>query len=168
MRTLLVLVMLTSFAAAERVAPKIRANTSTCKPNGAVWFEIELWDSSPTSKTVRLYANGATTTTRKTGKKQQVTNGRCLPPREMSYVEQLLKSTTWKITNPPMRTRCENQNNPPGRTVVRVFGKRVFSEYGCDPDTLDEQSAKALDELRMKVGAIKTECLENPLAKGCT
>lgn len=171
MRTVLVLLMLTSLAAAERVAP-LRAKTTSCKPNGAVWFELEVIDDE--WNTYRIYANGATTrtvttiksvTADKVDRVENVRRERCLRAGEMADVEKLLKSSPWKVTQPEMTIRCENVKTT--RITVRVFGKRVFMESGCDPDKLDETSAQALWDLRLKLNAIPKRCLDNPLAKGC-
>ena len=165
MRILLVLVALCSAVSAEKLAsPKARP---VCKPSGAVWFQIDVTDSRPPSTrwTSRLYANGATTLTERIGKTQVTTTKRCLTPSVMENIQKLLVGSPWKGTK--SRVKCE-QSPRPQTTVVRVFGKKVFTDNGCSPDTLDEKSAEALEHVRVSMPKpISPECLNDPLAKGC-
>ena len=166
MRIVLVLVLLTSvaFAGGQRVA--IAPKRTTCKPNGAVWLQVDVTDSRPKSlqSTTKLYGNGATTITRRRGKIVETTNERCVPPREMEYIQKLLKDSPWKATKNPVK--CEESS--PQTTVVRVYGKKVFTDNGCSPDTLDEKSAQAWAELKAKLPRVEVQgCQDNPLAKGC-
>ena len=170
MRKQLVLVLVlvfglsTSVASAEKLAsPKPRP---VCKPNGAVWVQIEVTDARPQSTqwTSRLYANGATTMSEKLGTSVSTRTNRCLSASVMENIQKLLVGSPWKATK--NRVKCEESS--PRTTVVRVFGKKVFTDNGCSPDTLDEKSAEALEHVRVSLPKpITDECMNNPLAKGC-
>lgn len=169
MRILLCLVMLGGFAIAEEAPVNAIAPRSTsCKPNGAVWFELEYVDSTPKAarSAVKIYANGATTITHKREANETVRNARCIPAREMLYIEGLLKKAPWKVTRPKNTATCMATSTE--STVVKVFGKTVFTEVVCSAAVLDAKSVKNLAELKTMIPAnVRTECLENPLAKGC-
>lgn len=168
-RILLALALCTSVAYADEPAKEIVAKERPdCKPNGAIWVQIDYLDARAKSEqvTATLYGNGATTMTKQRGKAATTTKGQCLAPRQMAYVEGLLKGSPWKVTKPKTAVPCEE--NTPLSTVVRIYGKKVFTQRGCNPDVLDEKSAQALEKLkRLLPQALRQECLDNPLAADC-
>ena len=171
-RSLLVLVLLTSSAIADEQREELVApERPTCKPNGAVWFELDRIadESKALLSSVKLYANGTTTLMRRQGEAEQVTISRCIPPKEMQAIEKLLKGARWKSWRQKGVATCRAYS--PESTVVKVFGKKVFTEHVCSAQTLDEKSAKALEELKAKLpraASVSEDCLNNPLAKGCS
>ena len=169
MRFALLVMLLCNAASAERIAKK--QPRPSCKPKGAVWFQLDVSQVGART-TFKIFANGGTEMTHRTDRKTTVNRDLCLPPSQMEHVEQLLKESPWKATTPEIAVRCEGKAY--GITIVWVFGKRVFTESGCEPDTLDAKSAEALGLLRDKLPQIprvtpevSAECAANPLAKGC-
>lgn len=169
-RLALVLLLFTSVASADEPAPQgIVARRTTCKPNGSVWFEIQQADTAKDAvqTSVKLFGNGAVTITRTRGTRSSSEPGQCLVPRQMQYVESMLKQAPWKTTPISRKGNCKTAST--ASAVIKVFDKPVFTEKACPDDELDAKSRANLARLRgmLPSAALPKDCDKNPLAKGC-
>ena len=169
MRILMVLVLFTAAAVADDQVQNIAPRGSSCRPNGVPWLEVQELDSAPGAlqTTVVLYGNGATKITRKRDTAEDVDRGRCLREDERKTVEALLNKSPWKTMPITRKVACKSTSTK--STVIKVFDKLVFTERACATEALDAKSRANLAKLRRMLpsAAVRKDCEENPLAKGC-
>lgn len=126
-----------------------------CPENGAPILEIDRAAipnaHQPTWQT-RLYASGGWTTFRvdASGKAATPESG-CLEPAALTKVRAALASASWKVTH----NRFHCMAMAVTYTVYKVNGKQVWKDILCNPDSLDAQSKKAIDELEAQLKTAK-------------
>lgn len=167
---ILALALAVSTASAE---PAKRA----CTPAGGVLLEIDqrATGKRTTAATV-LFANGAwRSKTFDTDGKLADTEQGCLGPDVRDGIAAALHTATWKVTH--VKPSCALS---PRWSTFKTKTRAVFTERDCSGNTLDHDSAKALDliEAYVPVPALDDDalprphhvtqtCLNDPLAPGC-
>jgi hypothetical protein len=115
------------------------AHADDCKPTGAPVFTIDAVDRGKVTSSTKLFGNGAWTVD---------ANGGCADKAIATKVQALLAGAPWKISHP---IHCEMMTTT--WTNYYASGKLLFSERACNPDQLDDASAKSLAEIVKVVGA---------------
>lgn len=167
MRFLLVLALLTGGAAADTDSQNFAApRKPACVAKGAIWFQLDYNDTATNAlqSVVRVWSNGTVTVATKKGDTESILDLKCLSPETMQGVEKDLKAVPWKVKNVGVCDATSTKS-----TAIRVFGKLVLTETVCGGKELDAKSAKKLAALVARLpGPASKQCLENPLAKGCS
>jgi hypothetical protein len=120
------------------------AKGGSCKPSGAIVFEIDHLaepDAKIATAMIKVYANGAWTKEPfdTEGKPQAVSNG-CYTKAETSKLTSTLAGAEWKVST--AQIHCMAMSS--AYTIYRVNGKSVFIRKLCSGDTLDEKSMTKL------------------------
>jgi hypothetical protein len=138
-------------APAPRRPPPPPPAVKACSTAGAPLFEIdhdaEAGAKLPTSKTT-LYASGAWVTEGKdaAGKALAPSRG-CLAPDVIAKLKAELEAAPWKIEH--HRFHCMAYSA--SFTVYSFHGKQVFTARLCSPDSIDDQSKKAIDAVELRL-----------------
>ena len=114
----------------------------TCAPAGGVLFEIDQRATGKrTTATTQLFANGAwrARSFDTDGKLADAEQG-CLAPDVLKAIATALRTAPWKTTH--AQPTCTLS---PRWSTFKWKARSVFTERDCSGDTLDEESAHALD-----------------------
>lgn len=122
----------------------------SCTPSGTPLVELEDRDRttaiySDGSWTRDAHPNGALVTS--PGAHQQ----HCFAKDVVAKIEADIKAASWMISHP---VHCMAVSS--ARTIVKINGKVVFTERMCNPDALDDTSARLLAEIERLVDASPT------------
>ena len=108
------------------------AHADDCKTTGEPLLAIDQLDAGKTTSFMTLYRSGA----------WNVGATKGCAPKLAAAVQALVARSTWKISHP---IHCEMMTTK--STTYTVEGKLVFTERACNPDQLDDASAKNLAEI---------------------
>jgi len=114
-----------------------------CEAQGPVLFRIDQLEQGKIVSSDKLFATGGWTTTG-----VDAATG-CAEQSTIDKVRHLVGSVSWTIEHP---IHCEAMSTK--STAYSSNGKPLFTERMCNPDQLDDKSAKALDELKSMLAQI--------------
>ena len=139
----------------RRPPPKHPQRPAACGTTGTPLFAIhhdaDTGAKLPTS-TTSLYESGGWTTesTDASGKALAPSKG-CLTADQMASLKAELQGAPWKVTQ--HRFHCMAYSA--SYTVYELAGKQVYTARLCSPDSLDDQSEKAISDVEAAIGVKK-------------
>jgi hypothetical protein len=143
---LILLAVLPLACASAAAAPEpTKPTAESCRPRGAVVFEIDHRvepGAKLSTSTVKVFASGAWT------REETDADGKALAPRggciakpELKQLETTLHGATWKVTIARIHCMAVSESY----TVYQVDGKPVFTDKLCSGAALDDKSRAKLD-----------------------
>jgi hypothetical protein len=132
---------------AGAVAPT--TTRTSCVRDGKPLVEIE--DRGGTvERTWAVYATGAWQLTTQPGSPaggQATTEDKCLGKDVIAKIEADIDAASWTISHPIHCMAMSTESR-----VVKINGKTVFTERMCNPDKLDDTSARSLADIKSLIG----------------
>jgi hypothetical protein len=129
---------------APRTPPRPPEPAATaCKPGGDVLFQADHMVDPKKEPvwTTKLYTSGAWTT--KPSDPKATAKLGCLDKDVMEKIRTDLKSSPWKISHARMHCMAFSASH----VIYSWNGKQLIDSRLCSPDTLDDKSQKALDDI---------------------
>lgn len=143
----------TAFAAPDAKPAKAPpAKAASCKPSGAIVFEIDHLaepDAKIATSMIKVHANGGWTKEPfdSEGKPQAVTSG-CYAQADMTKLTTTLAGAEWKVSTAQMHCMAVSSQY----TIYRVNGKSVFIRKLCSGESLDQ---KSMDKLQAAIAQVE-------------
>jgi hypothetical protein len=145
--SLLLLPLASAIAAPAATERRVPPPQPTCSPSGVAVVELDELD-----RTTSIYRDGSWTRDLHPNGKLATSPGaheqRCLGKDVITKVLADIKAAPWTISHP---IHCMAMST--ARTIVKINGKIVFTERMCNPEALDDKSARLLLEIERLMDA---------------
>jgi hypothetical protein len=150
MKLALAALLLAGVAAADTPA-----SAPTCVAKGTPILEIRqeaIPDAHLPTKATAIYDSGAWTSSGSDAQgKPLPTDKGCIDETTLAKIRAALKTATFQVHHNRIHCMMVSQTF----TVYRVNGKQVWTAKACNPDSLDDASAKALADIESALAAAK-------------
>jgi hypothetical protein len=150
MKLALVPLLLAGVAAAD-----VPATTPTCAAKGTPLLEIRqdsIPDAHLPTKVTAIYDSGAWTASGSDNKGKPLPSEKgCLDEPTLAKIRSELKTATFQVRHNKIHCMMVSQTF----TVYSVNGKQVWTAKVCNPDALDDASAKVLADIESALAAAK-------------